>query len=388
MRLVIGISVGEIVLKGKNRRHFEDALINKIRRSLDEIEIERIYKEIGKIYVDLKNESDIDEGINRIKNVFGIVYVSKCLRVDKSLELAEDAIDKAIESKDINKEWTFKIIASRADKDFPMKSPEINRHFGGYVLKKYQSSSVDVHNPQYPIYIDIRESIYVYIDRVKGLGGMPMGTNGKGLVLLSGGIDSPVASFMMARRGIEINAVHFHSYPYTSERAEKKVMDLAKIVSRYTGPMKVFSVNILNIQRAIGEHCRENNMTIISRKFMIRIAEEISKEYGYDALITGDNLGQVASQTIKSLKIIDKTTDMLVFRPLISMDKQQIIGISEEIGAYETSILPFDDCCTIFAPKHPNLNPTEEKINKEEENLDIDTLVKEAVENLKIIKIN
>ena len=269
-----------------------------------------------------------------------------------------------------------------------MKSPEINRHFGGCVLKKYQSSSVDVHNPQYPIYIDIRESIYVYIDRVKGLGGMPMGTNGKGLVLLSGGIDSPVASFMMARRGIEINAVHFHSYPYTSERAEKKVMDLAKIVSRYTGPMKVFSVNILNIQRAIGEHCRENNMTIISRKFMIRIAEEISKEYGYDALITGDNLGQVASQTIKSLKIIDKTTDMLVFRPLISMDKQQIIGISEEIGAYETSILPFDDCCTIFAPKHPNLNPTEEKINKEEENLDIDTLVKEAVENLKIVKIN
>ena len=388
MRLVIGISVGEIVLKGKNRRHFEDALINKIRRSLDEIEIERIYKEIGKIYVDLKNESDIDEGINRIKNVFGIVYVSKCFRVDKSLELAEHAIDKAIESKDINKEWTFKIIASRADKDFPMKSPEINRHFGGCVLKKYESSSVDVHNPQYPIYIDIRESIYVYIDRVKGLGGMPMGTNGKGLVLLSGGIDSPVASFMMARRGIEINAVHFHSYPYTSERAEKKVMDLAKIVSRYTGPMKVFSVNILNIQRAIGEHCRENNMTIISRKFMIRIAEEISKEYGYDALITGDNLGQVASQTIKSLKIIDKTTDMLVFRPLISMDKQQIIGISEEIGAYETSILPFDDCCTIFAPKHPNLNPTEEKINKEEENLDIDTLVKEAVENLKIIKIN
>ena len=388
MKQVIGISVGEIVLKGKNRRLFEDALISKIRRSLEDIEIEKIYKEIGKIYVELVNDVDVDEAIKRIKNVFGIIYVSRCFRVEKDLEVAEEAFREALKQKDTDKAFTFKIIASRADKNFHLKSPDLNRHFGGFVLKNYENASVDVHNPDYPIYIDIRESIYVYIDRYNGLGGMPMGTNGKGLVLLSGGIDSPVAAFMMARRGIEINAIHYHSYPYTSERAEKKVMDLAKIVSRYSGPMKVFSVNILEIQRAIGQNCRENNMTIISRKFMMRIAEKISEKYGYDALITGDNLGQVASQTIKSLKVIDKTTDMLVFRPLISMDKQQIINISEDIGALETSNLPFDDCCTIFAPKHPNLNATVEGILKEEENLDIEGLVKRAVESAEITKIN
>lgn len=387
MKQVIGISLGEIVLKGKNRRLFEDALISKVRRALVDIEIEQIYKEIGKIYVDLVNEIDVDEAINRIRNVFGIIYVSRCFRVEKDLKIAEEAFRQALSKKDTDIAFTFKIVASRADKNFPLNSPELNRHFGGFVLKNYENSSVDVHNPEYFIFIDIREYIYVYIDRYPGLGGMPMGTNGKGLILLSGGIDSPVAAFMMARRGIEINAIHFHSYPYTSERAEKKVLDLANIISRYTGPMKVFSVNILEIQRAIGQNCKENNMTLISRKFMMRLAERVSEKYGYDALITGDNLGQVASQTIKSLKVIDKTTDMLVFRPLISMDKQQIINISESIGALETSNLPFDDCCTIFAPKHPNLNATVESIEAEEEKLDIEGLVTRAIDSMEIHKI-
>lgn len=388
MRQVIGISVGEIVLKGKNRRLFEDALISKMRRALKDIKINKIYKEIGKIYIECENDFDVDEAIKIIKNVFGIIYISRCFRVEKVLEEAELAIREAIKYKNIDKDWTFKIISARAMKDFPMTSPELNRHFGGFVLKNYENSKVDVHNPEFPIYIDIREHIYVYIDRINGLGGMPMGTNGKGLVLLSGGIDSPVAAFSMARRGIEINAVHYHSYPYTSERAEKKVLDLANIVSRYTGPMKVFSVNILDIQRAISEFCHENNMTLISRRFMMRIADKISAFNNYDALITGDNLGQVASQTIKSLKVIDKSTDMLVFRPLISMDKQQIINISEDIGAYDTSILPFDDCCTIFAPKHPNLNAKLEEIEKEEEKLDIESLVNKALETVKIIKLD
>lgn len=386
MREVISISAGEIVLKGKNRKYFEDALISKVRRALDDLEIAKVYKEIGKIYVEC-NEEDIQEAISRIKNVFGIVYVSKVVRTDKNIEDIEKAIDKVLSWKDVDKDFTFKIISSRADKNYPLKSPELNQKFGGYVLRNFEKAKVDVHSPEIPIFIEIRNYAYIYTDRISGLGGMPMGTNGKGLVLLSGGIDSPVAAFMMARRGLEINAVHYHSYPYTSDRAEEKVLDLARIVSRYSGPIKVFSVNILEIQRAIAENCHENNMTIISRKFMMRIAEQIALKNKYDALITGDNLGQVASQTIKAMKVIDKTTDMLVFRPLISMDKTQIIKISEDIGAYETSILPFDDCCTIFAPKHPNLNPTEEAINKEEEKLDIKGLVNRAVESAKIIEI-
>lgn len=386
MREVISISSGEIVLKGKNRKYFENALISKIRRALKDLEIERIYKEIGKTYVECREE-DIEEAINRIKNVFGIVYVSRVVRCEKNIEDIEKAIDKVLSWKDTDKEFTFKVISSRADKNYPLNSPQLNQKFGGYVLKNYENAKVDVHKPEVNLFLEIRSYAYVYADRFDGLGGMPMGTNGKGLILLSGGIDSSVAAFMMARRGLEINAVHYHSYPYTSERAEEKVLDLAKIVSRYSGSMKVFSVNILEIQRAIAENCDENNMTIISRKFMMRIAEEISKKNNYDALITGDNLGQVASQTIKAMKVIDKTTDMLVFRPLISMDKTQIIKISEDIGTYETSILPFDDCCTIFAPKHPNLNPTEEKINAEEEKLDIEGLVNRAVESARIIEI-
>lgn len=387
MKQVISISVGEIALKGKNRRLFEDALISKVRRALLDIELEKIYKEIGKIYVELKNDSDIDQAISIIKNVFGIIYVSRCFRVEKDLKLAEEGIRAALEQKNIVGDWTFKIIATRADKEFPLTSPEINRHFGGFVLKNYDESSVDVHNPEYPIYIDIRQYIYVYVGRERGLGGMPMGTNGKGLVLLSGGIDSPVAAFMMARRGIEINAIHFHTYPFTSERAEKKVMDLAQIVSRYTGPMKLYSVNILEVNKAIADNCFENNMTILSRRMMMRIATKISEKYRYDALITGDNLGQVASQTIKSLKVIDKSTEMLVFRPLISMDKQQIIDISESIGALETSNLPFDDCCTIFSPKHPNLNASLEGILKDEAKINVDEIVEKALETVVVTKI-
>ncbi|MDO5028941.1 MAG: tRNA uracil 4-sulfurtransferase ThiI [Bacillota bacterium] len=388
MRQVISISVGEIVLKGKNRKNFENALINKIKRALKNLEIESVYKEIGKIFIEVKNHQDIDEAISIVKNVFGIVYISKCFRVDKDLKKAEEAIRAAIADQKIKDDFSFKIIASRADKNFPLTSPEINRHFGGFVLKNYPGAKVDVHEPEYPIYVDIRQYIYVYIGRQKGLGGMPMGTNGKGLVLLSGGIDSPVAAFMMARRGIGINAIHFHTYPYTSERSEKKVLDLAEIVSRYTGPMKVYSVNILEINRTIAQNCYENNMTILSRRMMMRIAERISKINDYDGLITGDNLGQVASQTIKSLKVIDRATDMLVFRPLISFDKQQIIDISEEIGALETSNLPFDDCCTIFAPKHPNLNPKLDQILKEEEKYDIEGLIERALETIKITKID
>lgn len=387
MKEVISVSVGEIVLKGKNRRYFEDVLIGKMRRALEGLSVNKIYKELGKIYVDLP-ENNIDEAVKRLKNVFGLVYVSRNIRVDKSIEEIEKAIHELVERSIGEEDFTFKIIASRADKKFPMKSPEMNPYFGGYVLKNFENASVDVHNPDLPIYVEVRDYAYVYSQREKALGGMPMGTNGKGLVLLSGGIDSPVAAFMMARRGITIDAVHFHSYPYTSERAEQKVIELGEIVSRYTGPMKIHSINLLEIQKAIALNCEERNMTILSRRFMIRIAEIISEEMGIDALITGDNLGQVASQTIKSLKIIDKTTDMLVFRPLISMDKQDIVEIAKDIGSYDVSIQPFDDCCTVFAPKHPNLKPKLDDILKEEEKLDIEKLLETVMSTRKIIEID
>lgn len=387
MKELISISAGEIVLKGKNRKFFEDVLISKIRRALKDLEVERIYKEIGKIYVEC-NEADIDKAIKRIKNVFGIVYITRVVRVEKEIEAIEKAIDRALSWKNTDRKFTFKIIASRADKKYPLKSPELNQKFGGYVLRNYRNSKVDVHDPQYPIYIEIRSYAYISIDRIPGMGGMPMGTNGKGLVLLSGGIDSPVAAFMMSRRGIEINAVHFHTYPYTSVRAEEKVFNLAKIVSRYSGPMKIFSVNILDVQKAIADNCQEKNRTILARRFMMRIARKVSEENKYDALITGDNLGQVASQTIKALKIIDKSAEMLVFRPLISMDKTEIIKIAKDIDTYETSILPFDDACTLFAPKHPNLKPCLEEIEREEEKINnYDELVERLVNSPKIINI-
>lgn len=387
MKELIAVSLGELILKGKNRKYFEDKLISSMRRALDGIEIINIHKEIGKTYIEA-NREDFEAIVKRLKHVFGIVYISPVVQVEKNLEDIGRGIDLMLKEKKLEGKWSFKIIGSRADKNFYLTSPEINKKLGGYVLSNYPDSYVDVHNPEVTIYVDVKNEAYVYTDKIKALGGMPMGTNGTGLLLLSGGIDSPVAGFMMARRGLKINAIHFHSYPYTSERSERKVIDLANIISRYTGKMNLFSVNILEIQRAIAEHCDERHMTIISRKFMVRLADAVSQKYKYDALITGDNLGQVASQTIEGLKITNGTTDMLIFRPLIGMDKQDIVNISIDIETYETSILPYDDCCTIFAPKHPILNPTDEIIDASEAKLDIDGLVERAIEGMKIIKID
>lgn len=387
MKELIAVSLGELILKGKNRKYFEDKLISSMRRALDGIEIINIHKEIGKTYIEA-NREDFEAIVKRLKHVFGIVYISPVVQVEKNLEDIGRGIDLMLKEKKLEGKWSFKIIGSRADKNFYLTSPEINKKLGGYVLSNYPDSYVDVHNPEVTIYVDVKNEAYVYTDKIKALGGMPMGTNGTGLLLLSGGIDSPVAGFMMARRGLKINAIHFQSYPYTSERSERKVIDLANIISRYTGKMNLFSVNILEIQRAIAEHCDERHMTIISRKFMVRLADAVSQKYKYDALITGDNLGQVASQTIEGLKITNGTTDMLIFRPLIGMDKQDIVDISIDIETYETSILPYDDCCTIFAPKHPILNPTDEIIDASEAKLDIDGLVERAIEGMKIIKID
>ncbi len=385
---VISASLGEIVLKGLNRKYFEDRLIKNMKRVLRDFGEYRIYKEQGKIYIE-GLEDHQDEAIKRLKKVFGLVYICPCIRTSLEMEDIREAGLKLVkESLPKDKITTFKVETSRSDKRYPLKSPEISRDVGGYVLTNTENLKVDVHNPDFMLYVDVKEYGYVYIDRTRAYGGLPIGTNGKGLLLLSGGIDSPVAGFMMAKRGVEVDAIHFHSYPFTSQRAEEKVMDLAKIVSMYTGPMKIYSINLLNIQKEINENCPEDEMTILSRRFMMRIAEEISKKNGYQILVTGENLGQVASQTIYSVDVINRSVEMPILRPLIGMDKVDIIYMSKEIETYETSIKPFEDCCSVFLPKHPVTRPKLEDIQQSEQALNIDELVMEAIEGMKITKID
>ncbi|NLY21451.1 MAG: tRNA 4-thiouridine(8) synthase ThiI [Tissierellia bacterium] len=388
MEHLLSVSLGELILKGGNRKYFEDKLIKSMRRAMADIGFEKIYKGQGKIYIEA-NKNDFPALIKRLEKVFGIVYISPCIKAEKDYESIKEAAKLLVEEHGYDEDdWTFKVVSKRGDKSFPMTSPEISKELGGYLLSQFPNAKVDLHNPEQIIYVDVKANSYVYSERYHARGGMPVGTNGSGLLLLSGGIDSPVAGYLMAKRGIVLNAVHYHSYPFTSERAEQKVIDLAKIVSRYTGPMKIHSVNILDIQKEINEKCDERMMTIISRKFMMRIAEKIAKMNNYDALITGENLGQVASQTIDALKVTNDTTDMLVFRPLIGMDKSDIIEIANDIETFETSIKPFEDCCTVFLPKSPLLNPKIEDINKAEEVLDIEALVDDAISKMNIIKID
>lgn len=379
--------MGEIALKGLNRGYFEDRLIKQIIKNVKDIGYEKIYKETGKIYIE-GNPDDYPSIINRLKKVFGLVYISPCIRVDKDTEdinnAAKLAMKEAIENSSIQ---TFKVDTNRSDKNYPLKSPEVSRNMGGVILDEFEELRVDVHNPDIYLYIDIKEHVYIYTERIKAYGGMPVGTSGKGLLLLSGGIDSPVAGFTMAKRGLAINCVHFHSYPFTSERSEEKVKDLAEILARYTGKFKFFSINLLEIQKEINKNCPEKEMTIISRRFMMRIAEKIANHNGYDALITGESLGQVASQTVQGIAVTNNSVDIPVLRPLIGMDKVDIIRIAEDIETYETSILPFEDCCTVFLPKHPVTKPKVEDIKKSEEALDVEGLVNDAIRNMKVYTI-
>lgn len=387
MDRVISVSLGEIVLKGLNRKYFEDKLIKNMRRVLSDLGEYKIYKEQGKVYIEGIYENN-EVAINRLKKIFGLVYISPCIRVSTEMENIKEASYEIMkEELKTDNPVTFKVESSRSDKRYPLKSPEISRQVGGYVLSRFDNLSVDVHKPQIQLNVDVKEYAYVYIRKERAYGGLPVGTNGKGLLLLSGGIDSPVAGFLMAKRGVEIDAIHFHSYPFTSERAEEKVMDLARIVSMYTGPMKVYSINLLNIQKEINKNCPEDEMTIISRRFMMRIAEKVAINRDYQALITGENLGQVASQTIYSMDVINRSVQLPILRPLVGMDKVDIIQWSKEIETYETSIQPFEDCCSIFLPKHPVTRPKIVDIEQSESKLDVDYLVENALESMKIIEI-
>lgn len=387
MDKVLSVSYGELALKGLNRRYFEDQLISNIKRAIKDLGYKSIYKEQGKVYIEA-NEEVFPQMINRLKNVFGLVNISPCIRVEKNIEDIEKAaieiMKEKIENGGIN---TFKVESNRSDKTFPIKSPELSRTIGGVILKNFSDLTVDVHNPDTFLYIDIKQKAYVYTDKIRGHGGLPVGTNGKALLLLSGGIDSPVAGFLMAKRGVEISAVHYHSYPFTSERSEEKVKELASILSRYTGKIKMYSVNILEIQKEINSKCKEDQMTILSRRFMMKIAERIALNEGLDALITGESLGQVASQTIQSINVTNAAVNLPILRPLIGLDKVDIVKIAKDIETFETSILPYDDCCTLFLPKHPVTKPKLEDIFKSEEALDVNLLIDRAIENMKVTVI-
>ncbi|OHW62144.1 putative tRNA sulfurtransferase [Andreesenia angusta] len=383
MKKVVSISFGEIALKGANRGFFENQLIRKIRFALRKFENIHVSKDQGKLYIE-PNPEDIEEIIKRVRKVFGIVYVSPCYKIEKDMDSIREAAVYAMKQEMENGKSSFKVDTKRADKRYPIKSPDISRDIGGYILENLEGSSVDIHNPDTMVYVDIRTSAYVYTEKHKGYGGLPVGTNGKGLLLLSGGIDSPVAGFLMAKRGVEVHAIHFHSYPFTSERAEEKVKELANIISLYCGNMKLYSVNLLNIQKEINKNCPEDEMTIISRRFMMRIAEAIAKREGMDALITGESLGQVASQTIQGINVTNSSVSLPVLRPLIGTDKTDIVEISKDIETYETSILPFEDCCTVFLPKHPVTKPKLEDIEESESVLDVEGLVKSAVESAEL----
>jgi len=383
----ISMSLGEIVLKGRNRGYFENKLNQSLKRVIDEKEL-KIYRDRGKVFLDI--DKDVDLMIKRISKVFGIVVVSPCVKVESDVQGIKDKVVEYVNfKKKSNNIKTFKIQSKRADKTFPVKSMELNGILGGEVLRNVEDIKVDVHNPDLIVYVDIRSKTYIYSEKYKGGGGLPIGSNGKGLVLLSGGIDSPVAGYMMGKRGVKVDCVSFHAYPYTSIRSNEKIKELSDILSVYTGPMKVYFINILEIYTRIKEECLDKNTTIIARRFMMRIAEEIAEKKDYDCLITGESLGQVASQTIKSLRVIQNSVDIPILRPLIGTDKMDIVDIARDIETYETSIKPFDDCCSIFSPDNPVTRPSLAKIIEDEENLEIEKLIEDTLLNsVEIYDIN
>ena len=384
------IKYAEIGTKGKNRFLFEDALIKQIKHALRPVEGKFIIsKESGRIYVDAQGEYDYDEVIAALKRVFGIAWICPMFQIEKTdFEEIKKEVASYVDQVYEDKNFTFKVDAKRVDKKYPVSSEQMNRDLGEVILDTFPETKVDVHHPDVLLKVEVRKLVNIYSVMIPGPGGMPVGTNGKAMLLLSGGIDSPVAGYMIAKRGVMIDAVYFHAPPYTSERAKQKVVDLAKLVSRYSGPINLHVVNFTDIQLYIYEQCPHEELTIIMRRYMMKIAESIAKETGSLALITGESIGQVASQTVQSLAATNEVCTMPVFRPVIGFDKQEIVEISEKIRTYETSIQPYEDCCTIFVAKHPVTKPNIKVIHKSEENLaeKIDELVKTALETVEVIK--
>lgn len=383
------IKYGELALKGKNRYLFENKLMDQIRYRIDPIGDFKVQKEQGRLFVEPLGDFDEEEVLSAIQEVFGIISICPVVMIETNdFEAIKETVVAFMKEQYDDLNFTFKVEARRADKRYPMNSMEICREIGAHLLDNFDTLKVDVRNPDERVWIELRDRTYIYSKIVKGLGGMPVGSNGRAMLLLSGGIDSPVAGYMVAKRGVSIDAVYFHSHPYTSERAKQKVIDLAKIISRKTGPIRLHVVPFTEIQLAIYEKCPHDQLTIIMRRIMMQIAEAHAHTVKALALVTGEAIGQVASQTIQSLAATNDVCTMPVFRPLIGFDKQEIVDISEEIGAYETSILPYEDCCTVFVAKHPVTKPNLKSIRKSEQHLtDIDEMIERAIQDTEVIKI-
>ncbi|MCR5053448.1 MAG: tRNA 4-thiouridine(8) synthase ThiI [Lachnospiraceae bacterium] len=394
MKKIYLIKYGEIAIKGKNRHLFEDALVRQIVYALKPVDGDFYVRKVqGRIYVEPDEGTDYyeEELIEALKNVFGIVAFCPAYIVpDEGFEKLTDTIISYMKEKYGTGEHTFKVNARRANKKYPMDSMEINASLGEKLLDAMPNLKVDVHDPEVLLSVEVREEINFYSEEIPGPGGMPSGTSGRAMLLLSGGIDSPVAGYMIGKRGVTIDAVYFHAPPYTSERAKQKVVDLARIVSKFTGPIKLHIVNFTDMQLNIYEKCPHDELTIIMRRYMMRIAEHFAEECGDLGLITGESIGQVASQTMQSLMATNEVCTLPVYRPLIGMDKQEIVTVSEKIGTYETSILPFEDCCTIFVAKHPVTKPRLKNIHFSEEKLtgSMEELFDKAIETTEIITVS
>ena len=387
------IKYAEIGVKGKNRYLFEDALIQQMKYALKPVGEFSIRKESGRIFVDALEEYDYDEAVDALSRVFGISGICPIIvEEENAFDHIQKVVCDYVEERYDDRRFTFKVNVRRADKRYPMKSMEVAALLGEKLLDRFSAEgmSVNVRQPDVYITVEIRDKVYIYSDEIPGPGGMPVGTGGRAMLLLSGGIDSPVAGYMISKRGVRLEATYFHAPPYTSERAKQKVVDLAKLVARYTGPITLHVVNFTDIQMAIYEKCPHDELTIIMRRYMMKIAEHFARQSGCLALVTGESIGQVASQTMQSLYVTNEVCEMPVFRPCIGMDKQDIVSVSEKIGTYEKSILPYEDCCTIFVAKHPVTKPRLDVIKKSEKNLEdcIDALMQTAIETEEVIKIH
>jgi len=389
MKEILLCKYGEIVLKGANRKYFEDMLCREMKKRARAYGDFDVYRAQSTIYIEPKNdEADMDGMFEAARKVFGIVAIARAAVCEKNMEdisrVAAAYIPAFLEGK-----RTFKVEAKRSDKTFALDSMEISREIGGVILDTCPQMRVDVHHPDVTVKVEIREfGAYISAGQFKGAGGMPIGTNGRGLLLLSGGIDSPVAGYMLAKRGVKIEALHFESFPYTSERAREKVLELAKIVSEYAGDICVHVVSLTHVQEELVKNCEEDYFTLLLRRYMMTIAERVAKEKNCSALITGESLGQVASQTMQAIGVTDAAVNLPVFRPCIGMDKEEIVTVARQIGTFETSIQPFEDCCTVFTPKHPKTKPELEKVLVQENKVDFAALCDEAMESMYTIHIS
>ncbi|MBQ3040062.1 MAG: tRNA 4-thiouridine(8) synthase ThiI [Clostridia bacterium] len=390
MKEVILCKYGEVILKGANRSDFEAKMLKQLRQRARRIGNYKIYYSQSTVYIEPLDEEaidNIDEMYYQAKHVFGFVGVSRAFACEKNIDTILEVVKTELAPK-LRGYKTFKAESKRSDKRFPMTSPEISGEVGGAVLSSVPGIKVDVRNPEVIVRVEIREhEAFVHAGQEKGAGGIPYGSSGRGLLLLSGGIDSPVAGYMMAKRGVQLEAIHFESYPYTSERAKEKVLDLAKALTNYTMRIRVHVVSLTKIQELLRDNCEEDYFTLMLRRYMMAISLKLAHDYDCEAIITGESLGQVASQTMKAINVTNSMTDIPIFRPLIGMDKEEIIRIARQIGTFETSTLPFEDCCTVFTPRHPKTRPELEKVIEEQNHLPFDELVEEAYRTKEIIVV-